>query len=362
MTNRLKIWLGVVFGFSIFTNLLMLTGPLFMLQVYDRVLSSKSIETLVALVVLVGGLYGAYAMIDFARSRLLARAGARLQQDLCQQVFKSDMAVRRSGDNQQAQKGNLRDLDFVGASFSSGLVALFDIPWSPVFFAAIFLFHPLLGWLAVFGAAVLVALTLVNGLLTRRRNLASVQASQQAQLLADEVSGNADTIRGMAMGNTMSLRWRMFQDQAILLRMSAADRGGAFTSFTKSFRLFLQSAMLGLGAYLAIHELLTPGAMIAGTILLGRALAPIEQTMGQWETLQKATASWKRLSALEDLQSVKQEQFQLSRPSAEVQLDNLTVIPPGGSKPTLLALSFKIIPGEAIGIIGKSGSGNVARH
>ena len=344
--------------FSVFVNLLMLTGPLYMLQVYDRVLSSRSVETLVALTILVAALYTLMGVLDYARGRIMARVGARFQSALDIRVFEA--TLRRSIDPRErlVATGAQRDLDAVRDLFSSPvLLSLMDIPWTPIFIAAIFLFHPMLGWLAVVGGAVIVLTAVLNQVLTARRVRAAQMSTQAAQSFAEEARNSREVVLSQGMRDTMQTRYLDLRDAALEASTSANDWTGSFSAFTKSFRLFLQSAMLGAGAYFVLLGELTPGAMIAGSILLGRALAPVEQAMGRWPVLQRGRAGWQALGKYLQVVPMMTPRTALPTPHARLKAKGLTVIPPGERVPVLRNISFTMEPGQALGVIGRSGSG-----
>ncbi|MCX7645400.1 MAG: type I secretion system permease/ATPase [Rhodobacteraceae bacterium] len=351
----LMLW---AFLFSIFVNILMLTGPLYMLQVYDRVLHSRSVETLVALSVLVAGLYGLMALLDFARGRVLARLAARFQESLDPRVFDAALRQRGTPQEQAASAGALRDLDAVQTFLASPLLlALMDMPWTPVFLAAIFLFHPMLGWLAVAGGAIIVALALVNQVVTAQRVKVASQANQLSHMFADEVRAGREVVLSQGAHDDVTDRWVQLRREALARGTTANDWTGSFSAVTKAFRLFLQSAVLGLGAYYVLLGQLSPGAMIAGSILLGRALAPVEQAMGQWPLLQRAVTAWRALGKYLAETPPAAPRTRLPVPEARLEVKNLSVIPPGSNAPTVRNVSFVLEPGHALGVIGPSGSG-----
>lgn len=343
--------------FSMFANLLMLTGPIYMLQVYDRVLGSKSEETLIALSLLVIFLYGVMGILDYTRGRIMARVGARFQADLDRRVF--DAVVRKSAvaPDVRTQSG-LADLEAIQRLLTSPvLMAFFDLPWTPIFIAAIFLFHPALGWLAVGGGAVLILIALANQLLSRRPQLAAGQAGQVAGAMSDQLRIEAEMVQAMGMRGAAFDRWQGARGTALEEQIRATDVGGGFTSLTKSLRLFLQSAMLGLGAYMVLQGEMTPGAMIAGSILLGRALAPIELMLTQWPVAQRAAKGWDALSELLGAVPVEPARTPLPKPAARLVAKALTVVAPGEKTAALRSLSFDLPPGHAMGVIGPSGAG-----
>lgn len=349
-------WLLVsVAGFSAAVNLLMLTGPLYMLQVYDRVLGSGSEETLLALSILVTFLFLMMGVLDFVRGRIAARYGARLQENLDARVFEASLqAARRT---RQPQTG-LRDIAMVQRLCGSPVfMAVFDLPWTPLFIAAIFVFHPWLGWVALLGGAVLVALTLANQRLSRAPLDASASAGRQSDRMAEDMQTQAEAIGSLGMTQAALDRWRSARRRALDEGMRGADRVGGFTTMTRTLRLFLQSAILGVGAYLVLQGSLTAGAMIAASILLGRALAPVELAIGQWAMIAEAAQGRRRLKALLASEPVPPPRMALPRPSAQLDITRLSVVPPGAALATLTDVSLRVLPGEAVGVIGPTGSG-----
>ncbi|MCO8144978.1 type I secretion system permease/ATPase [Rhodovulum tesquicola] len=348
--------------FSFFTNLLMLTGPLFMLQVYDRVLGSRSEETLVALFLLVAALYVFYGLLEFARGRVTARIGARLQAVFGRRVFGA--AIERSAlRNGQGPGGTaLQDLDSVRGVFGSPvLLAFFDLPWTPVFLAAIFLFHPMLGWLSLAGAALLVVVTLVNRMVTQKGLDGSNQLAHAAQRLARQAEEGGALVWSQGMAPVMSERWARLQEEAGARGLNANDRTGSFSSFSKAFRFFLQSAILALGAWLVLGGELTPGAMIAASILMGRALAPVDQVLGQWPAIQRAQSGWRNLREFLTSVPARRKPTDLPDPKARLSLSGVALRASAqGAPPILYGISFEVNPGEALGVIGKSGAGKTS--
>lgn len=349
------IW--IVAFFSFFANLLMLTGPLYMLQVYDRVLSSGSVETLVALSLLMVFLFVMMGLFDLCRGRIMQRAGAQFFHDLQERVFHA--VLRRAAVLPDAgPRRGLGDLESVQRLIGAPVVlAVFDLPWTPIFFAAIFLFHPLLGVLALGGAAVLILLALGNQVLSRRQGQAADQGAHAAEVLAAQVYSEAQVVRALGMRRAAFARWHALRSDAMAEDLSAQAVGSTFSTMTKTLRLMLQSAMLGLGAWLVIGGQMTPGGMIAGSILLGRALAPIESILTQWPIAQQATRGWRGLVGLLDDVPAEDARLSLPDPRAQLRVEGVTIVPPGVRTATIRSLSFEIEPGQAVGVIGPSGSG-----
>ena len=344
--------------FSIFTNLLMLTGPLFMLQVYDRVLASRSEETLLALFGLVAILYFVYGLLEYARGRVMARVGARFQTGLGPRIFEAIVTRSARIGAKGPSKGSLQDLEAIRTFLSSpALLALFDVPWTPVFLVAIFIFHPLLGWLAIAGGGLLILVALANQLLTRKAQDVAQGKSGGAMRFAQQAEAGAPLVRAQGMQPAMTARWQAMQSDAVGDSLSAQDRTGGFTSFSKAFRFFLQSAMLAVGAYLVLQTEITAGAMIAASILLGRALAPVEQTIGQWAVVQRARLGRANLAELLSEVPEEEDRTPLPEPKALLEVKNLGLASSPGQPPLIQGINFDVQPGEAVGVIGRSGAG-----
>ncbi|WP_022704314.1 type I secretion system permease/ATPase [Pseudorhodobacter ferrugineus] len=349
---------SVLFVFSFFVNLLMLTGPLYMLQVYDRVLGSRSEATLMALSLLMLAMFVAMGVLDHARNQIVARVGARFQDALDKRVFQA--AVRRLTVAPQDASAMVaqRDLDSVQRYLSSPVhLAVFDLPWTPLFFAAIFVFHSALGWLAIGGAVCLIGLTVLNRRLTHAPLMQANRTAGFADRLGENLKAESETVQALGMAGAGFARWQAARDAALTAAIGATDVGGAFTVASKTFRLFLQSAMLGVGAYLVLQGQLSGGAMIAGSILLGRALAPIEVLVAQWALVQRAQETRVRLAVVLTLQPPERAQTALPRPRAVLDVAGLTVVPPSAGQAVLRMVSFALQPGQALGVIGASGSG-----
>jgi len=353
--NMLIVFVGI---FSAFVNLLMLTGPLFMLQVYDRVLGSRSNETLAALFILVVLLYIFMGCLDYARGRVMARFGARFQTFLDERVFRSSLRRAIVESNRSNPATGLKDIESIQSLLSSpAAFAVFDIPWTPIFLGAIFIFHPLLGWMAVSGGLFLLFLTILNQYLTKKKVLEAAQKSGDANAFAESARQAAEVIHAQGMQSTITQRWQRKRNAGLSASISSTDFTGIFSAITKSFRLLLQSAMLAMGAYLVLRGELTPGAMIAGSILLGRALAPIEMAIGQWPLVVRARNGWLSLERLFATETDEPEKMHRDKPEAHLVVSNLALLPPGERKPTLSGIGFELKPGEVLGVLGKSGSG-----
>jgi PrtD family type I secretion system ABC transporter len=354
----LPLWV-VVAIFSAVVNLLQLTGPLFMLQVYDRVLASRSEPTLAALFVLVAFLFLLMGLIDFLRNRVMQRLAARFQDRMEGRVFTAALrAGAISGQESAATASGMRDLDAMQRLIASpAMLAMFDLPWAPLFLAAVYIFHPLLGVVATIGMVVLVIITIANRLLTKSSLQQANGAAAQAQRMADLYRDEGETISALGMRSATYLRWRKAREEAQNQSVRAADIASGFSTFSKSFRLFLQSALLAAGAWLVLKHEVTPGAMIASSIMMGRALAPIEQLVAGWPLVQAAQDARERLSGLLSRYPAEGQLTPLPRPEARLDVRNLVVSAPGQTTPTLRGISFAVEPGQALGVIGPSGAG-----
>lgn len=354
--TRLFIAVGI---FSAVVNLLMLTGPLFMLQVYDRVLGSRSVETLTALFVLVVFLFLLMGVVDLIRTRVMQRIAARFQDQLEGRVFTA--ALREgavSGDESAATASGMRDLDTIQRLIGSPvMLAAFDLPWAPLFLAAVYIFHPFLGVVATIGGAILIISTLANRWMSKAPLQQSNAYSAQAQRMADLYRDEGEVISALGMRSATYTRWRKARAEAQEQAIKGADVSSGFTVFSKSFRLFLQSALLAAGAWLVLRQEVTPGAMIASSIMMGRALAPIEQIVGGWPMIQSAQDAWGRLANLLARQPKQAAHTPLPRPDAQLEVRQLSVAPPGQNSATLRNVTFGVGPGQALGVIGPSGAG-----
>ncbi|MGI9406368.1 MAG: type I secretion system permease/ATPase [Hyphomicrobiaceae bacterium] len=343
--------------FSMFVNLLMLTGPFFMLQVYDRVLTSHSVPTLVALSVLVAVLYGFMAALDIVRGRILARAAVRLDDTLAPRMIDA-MLINSADKVPNVGSVPARDLETV-RQFVSGpaLIALLDTPWVPVYLVVIFLFHPVLGYFALGGAVLLFILMLVNERLTRKPMARLIAQSGTSHNMTEELYRNAELIRALGMSGTMRQRWMEQHDKTLVDGMRLTDRNGAATSVTKSIRLALQSAVLAVGAYLVIQQEIQAGVMITASIIFARALAPVEQSITQWRNVIAAQKAWIRLKALFSNTNFPANPLELPAPQGYITADNVTLLVRGRDAPLLQGVNFNIAPGEALGVLGPTGAG-----
>ena len=354
-SRRLFVSVGL---FSVFVNMLMLTGPLFMLQVYDRVLASRSEATLVTLIGIVAFLFLMMGVLDHARGRVLARAGARLQARLDSRVLRAILTRAIAPAERSRPATGVRDLEAIQRFFAgSGPFAFFDAPWTPVFLCALFMFHWMLGVLAVFSGVLLLLIALLNQARTARLQHEVSEAHNRSAHFVEEMRAGSETVHGLGMQDAVIARSGEYRDELLERSLAASDRSGFFHVTSKTLRLFLQSMMLGLGAWLAIHGQVSFGVMIAASILLGRALAPIDQAVAQWPQLQRVVAARRSLSELLEQTPPEQAHTTLPQPRAILEAQGLTVAAPGAKVPAVRGASFRLEPGQAVGIAGPSASG-----
>lgn len=343
--------------FSGVINLLMLTPAIYMLQVYDRALVSSNATTLLMLTLLTVGLYVLLALLEVVRSSVLIRVGNRLDMMLNQRVFSAafERNLRRAGGN-PAQA--LQDLSQVRQFLTgSGLFAFFDAPWTPIYLLVIALIHPLLGIVTLIGSLLLVSLAWLTEVSTRKPLTEANQAALASGSFANNSLRNAEVIEAMGMLPALRQRWFSNHLRILDLQTLASDRAAYINGLTRFVRITLQSLILGGGAWLAIQGEITPGMMIACSILSGRALAPVEQVIATWKQLLSSRAAWKRLSALLQEFPARPPAMSLPRPSGRLSVEGAFACAPGSSLPILRGVTFNLAPGEALGVIGPSASG-----
>jgi PrtD family type I secretion system ABC transporter len=351
-------------AFSFCINLLMLTVPLYMLQVYARVLSSRSVSTLLALTGIAVGMLLVMGLLDAIRGRVVVRIGAGVDSRLNNRVFSAVFAAARR--DRGASRGQpLRDLDNLRQFLTGpGPFALFDAPWIPIYAFVIYLLHPSLGLIAAAGALALVLVALLNELRTRPPLQEANRETAGANALAENSLRNAEVLQALGMEEALCRRWRQRHDGGIGYQALASDRGGSLAACSKTLRLMLQVAILGVGASLAIQQVITPGMMIAASILMGRALAPVELAISQWRSFVAARDAYRRLDELLTAFPAPEDHTELPPPRGRLAVEDLVAAPPGAEKPVLAGVSFSIEPGEALGIVGPTacGKSTLARH
>ena len=351
-----------VAAISCVVNLLMLTGPIFMLQVYDRVLTSQSVPTLVSLSILAIGLYMAMGLFDFLRNRVLSRVSHWLDDSLSPLAFRSWM-VRSLGGHQPGYKP-VQDLTVLRGFISSPtILALFDLPWFPIYLGVVYLLHFQLGLLATAGVLVVITLTLLNEWLSGKHAGMAAQGEIVETRFAEQSQRNAESILSMGMLKNISKSWMDLRHGALNHLQTGSERSEFFTAFSKAFRMLLQSSILGFGAWLAIQQEISAGTIVAASIIAGRALAPIDQTLGGWKMIKRAQLSRNRLREYLSSDAEEPEQtVQLPEPEGVIAFEHVNKLAPLSqpgeqAKPILTNIHFKLEPGDGLGVIGPSASG-----
>jgi PrtD family type I secretion system ABC transporter len=341
---------------SIIANLLMLTGPLFMLQVYDRVLPSRSVPTLVTLFCLVAALYAFYVVIEILRSRVMARVAAAVDLKLAAGVFRHEIDSRQNGDGSSL----LRTSDsFRGFIAGPGPLAVLDLPWTPLYLILVFLLHPALGAVALAGLVVVVVLAAANEAALRgtANDLTNNHAERDNWLR--EATRNTDALLAMGIVEHARSRWLRLSERSNTLQQRSSDKAGIFTYSTRGFRLMLQSAVLAVGAALVLDAQVSPGVMIASSVITARALAPIEQIAGQWRSFTQVRPAARSLSAALPARSQEPGTI-LPLPHRGLQVKHLVIQPPGGNAPVVAGVEFALERGAVMAVIGPSGAGKTA--
>ncbi|HWO85808.1 MAG TPA: type I secretion system permease/ATPase [Stellaceae bacterium] len=343
---------------SCMINLLYLTGSIFMLEIYDRVLPSRSVPTLVGLVVLAGGLYIAQGFLDLIRGRILGRIGTSLDEALNNRVFETivRLPLMVGGRNEGLQP--LRDLDNVRSFLGSmGPGAFFDLPWLPFYLAICFAFHVLIGLTALVGAIILVTLTLVTEFMSREPAREAMGLAARRNDLAASSRRNAEVLVAMGMAGRLTKRWSEANERYLAGNQRASDVAGGLGAIAKVMRMTLQSAVLAVGAYLVIHQEATAGIIIAGSILSARALAPVDLAIAHWKGFVAARQSWQRLNRLLESLPARAVPTSLQSPSSRLSVEGVSIVPPGDQRVIVQDVTFALEAGNGLGVIGPSGSG-----
>jgi len=347
--------LGVM---SCIINLLYLTGSMFMLEVYDRVLPSRSVPTLIGLIILVAGLYVAQGVLDLLRGRILGRIGTALDEALNARVFETVVKLPLLIGNRSEGLLPLRDLDNVRSFLGgAGPSAFFDLPWLPLYLGICFAFHTLIGITALVGAIILVTLTLITEYLSRQPAKEAMTLASRRNDLASASRRNAEVLVAMGMAGRLGQRWSEANEKYLAGQQRASDVIGGLGAVAKVLRMTLQSAVLATGAYLVIHQEATAGIIIAGSILSARALAPVDLAIAHWKSFVAARQSWHRLNKLLEQMPQLPPPTLLQSPSAKLSVDAISVAPPGDPRLIVGDVTFELKAGNGLGVIGPSGSG-----
>ena len=343
--------------FSAITNLLMLVPSLYMLQVYDRVLQSRNEYTLLMLTLLMLGAYMFMSALELMRTFVLVRVGARFDMQLNKRVYTAafEQNLKRAGGNAGQSLSDLTNL----RQFLTGnaLFAFFDAPWFPVYLLVIFLFEWQLGLFALVGTALLVILAIVNEKTTKKPLAKANAMSIAAGSLATNNLRNAEVIESMGMLPNLLQRWFKTHGRFLHLQAEASEKAGKIQAVTKFVQVSLQSLVLGFGALLVLENKMTPGMMIAASILVGRAMAPVQQLIGVWKSFSSTRSAYERLTTLLQANPEREAGMQLPKPTGQLSVEGVSAAPPGVTVPVVRGLSFGIVPGDVLGIVGPSGCG-----
>jgi len=345
--------------FSIVINLMMLTVPIYMMQMYDRVLPTRHTDTLLLLSLMALGALLLMAAMEIVRSRIMVRLGTWIDRRLSEPLLMVSLteSLRRSGAGIQAASA-LRELNTLRQFLTGpGVFPLLDAPWVPIYIAIIFFLHPVLGWLAVAGAVAVFLFAIANDVLTRPALSRASRSINHSLYRADAAVRNADVIEALGMAPAVVGKWRAAGEAGLGHQAQASDASGVISSLARMLRLVVQIAMLGVGAWLVIQGELTGGGMIGASIILGRAMAPIEQSISAWRGFTGARNAYRSIRDLIDRQEDEDEPMTLPDPKGHVSVEGVTFVPPGQQEPVLRQVSFEVAPGEHAGLVGPSASG-----
>ena len=343
--------------FSLFINILMLTAPFYMLQVYDRVVTSRSLETLLFLTIIMIFLFGVLGVLEWVRSRILVRVSNQIDQFLSHRVYTAMFnAGVKMPDRRTAQP--LNDLTNIRQFMTgNGLFAFFDAPWFPIYIGLLFIFHPAFGWFALGAGAILFSIAVLNEKMTKKALSEANAENLKAQNLASSNLRNAEVLHAMGMLPGIMGRWSEQHKSFLQKQTAASDKAGVFANLSKILRMIFQSSILGLGAYYVVQNEMSPGMMIAGSILLGRALAPLDLLINSWSGFNNARMSRQRLQELLAAFPAEDRNMTLPKPEGQLEAFNLFVGPPNTKAPTLKGVNFNVQSGDLVGIIGPSAAG-----
>jgi PrtD family type I secretion system ABC transporter len=349
--------LATTFVLSMFINASMLASPLYAMQIYDRVLTSRNVGTLTMLTLIVGMFLVLYGILEFARAGVLARAGVQFEGTLRHPLFETMMQAEMSPRHRFGQQ-IIRDAETIRDCISNGTAATAcDLPWTPVFVVLCFMQHLYLGIVAMIGSAVLFSLALLTEFFTRVSvNRTNALANEASKFVAAALR-NGEVVRGLGMGDIVLDRWSGAQSAVVEAHSTLVERGAAMHAVTKFARLAVQTSLLCVGAWLAIDRQISPGAMMAASIIMGRALAPVEQVVGQWKRVVAFRSAFRRLEDLFQALPATAAPTTLPVPEGEIEVDNAIVWPPTAGRPSVKGVSFALQAGESIAIVGASASG-----
>lgn len=348
---------AAIMTYSLCINLLMLTSSIYMMQVFDRVLVSRSGETLVMLTLIAIIALSTMAALDIIRTRIMQKVGGWLDDQISPVVLDMSITVALGREGRKSPE-KLRDLSEIKAFLSGpSAIPILDAPWMPVFIGFMFVLHPVLGWVSVSGAVVLLALAILNDWVTRYSSAAASAASAKSMGFADAAIQRADIVEAMGMRESVLARWNRLNQTALAAQNMSGGRAGFLTGVTKFTRQLLQIGILGIGAWLVIGGNLSPGGMIAASILMGRALAPVDQAVTTWRSARSAIDAWKRVRSLLEREVPETTTTELPEPDGKITVEGVSFVHKGMDRPALRNVSFEVAPGETLAIIGPSAAG-----
>jgi len=339
-------------------NILALAPTLYMLQVYDRVMSSNSVETLVVLTLVLLLVYLIQGLMEWVRGRIFVRCGNRIELEYGEEIFRYSFdSERRDGKYSTNQAlGDFTNLRQFGTG--AGFIAFLDAPWTPLYLILMFVFHPLIGIYSLIGGILLFVLTYLNEKLTKETLTKANMASMRSNQISSQNVSNAEVIEALGMFDSVKEKWRSSQIEVLKFQTKASDDASNLSSLTKFIRMSMQSLILGVGAYLAIKGEISGGMIIAGSVLMGKALAPVESLIGNWKGFVNSRSSWERLSKLiKDSSKNHKDLIQLPPPTGKLQLEAAVISSSINKKPVVSGINFELSAGDILGVIGPSGSG-----
>jgi len=349
--------LAATFVLSLFINASMLVSPLYSMQVYDRVLSSRNLGTLVLLTIIVVTFLALYGLLEYARSGVLVRTALYFETALRRPLFDTMLKAELSPRNRPGQQ-IIRDAELLRESIAGGTATIVcDLPWMPVYVVLCFVLHPVLGCIALTGAATLIGIALLTNWITNENLKETAKLTSEAHGIAASALRNGEVVRGLGMGDIVLDRWCGVQSAAQAAAAAAHEKGASMQAITKFVRVAIQTALLCAGALLAIEGMISPGAMLAASVVMGRALAPVEQLISQWKRLLTCRDAYRRLSQMFEAHPQTAAPLDLPAPTGCIDVENAVVWPPLGQRPVVKYVSFSLKPGECVAVLGASGSG-----
>ena len=342
---------------SVFINLTMLAMPLYSMQISDRVMTSRNAGTLVMLTIIVVLFLALYGFLEYVRSGIQLRASILFDDIVRRRLFEALMRTDVTGASKIGPVA-LRDVEMLRDAVQSGLVSqMFDAPWAPIFTLLCFMLHPMLGVVALAGAVTMILFSLITEKITSNSVKHTSQLSAESSQFAASALKNGEAVRGLGMGDTIADRWNATQTDLIAAQAVTNEKVAAVNSVSKFVNMLVQAALMGVGAYLALNQEISPGVMMASSIMMGRALAPVQAVVGQWKRIVAIRGSYARLKQLYEQLPIEAKGAEMPAPTGHLDIQKVVVVPPTGGRPVVKGVSFSVKPGEVIAVIGSSGSG-----